>query len=72
MPDSPRGTGEFTCEACGDTYTQIWTDDDARAEANAVFRPEELVDAAVVCDACFTEMRAAMPDMNARYREQGL
>ncbi len=69
-----RGKSEsdctYRCEACGDTFTlqEGW---DPMAEASAVFRPEELADAAHVCDDCWRAMRAAMPDMDARYREQG-
>jgi hypothetical protein len=63
---------EFTCEACGETFPKAWTDEDAHAEASAVFRPEEREDEAVVCDGCWRAMRADMPDLDARYREQGL
>jgi rubredoxin len=43
---------EYRCEACGGVYTHGWSDEDARAEAEALWggMPE---DAAVVCDDCF-------------------
>jgi hypothetical protein len=63
-------SASYTCEACGNNYV----DDDveqAVGEATAVFRPDELVDVARVCDDCWRRMRDAMPDLDARYREQG-
>jgi hypothetical protein len=59
---------EFTCDACGGTFTSEWSDEDAQTEAALAFDPAELEGAAVVCDDCFQDMRAVMPDMDARYR----
>lgn len=64
---------EFTCDACHGTfeYEEGW---DAQAEADEVYLPGELErDGAVeVCDECFKQMRAAIPEMEARYSEKGL
>lgn len=57
----------YTCDACGETYTSGWTDEEAAAEAAAAFSAEELYDPATVCDPCWREMRAAIPDLDARY-----
>jgi len=57
----------YYCEACGGVFTKGWTDEEAMAEANAAFIVAELKDAATVCDPCWHQMRAAMPDLDARY-----
>lgn len=61
----------FTCEACGETFDKVWTDEESRAEAEAVFAPEELAEVAVVCSPCLREMLAAMPGLAVRYRGSG-
>lgn len=60
----------FTCAACGGVYVALATDEEVAAEAAAAFSPDELVDAASVCDDCWHSMRAAMPDFDARYAGQ--
>ncbi len=57
----------YKCAACGGTFTKGWTDEEAAAEAASVFTPEELKDTSLVCDPCWREMRAAMPDFAERY-----
>src|SRR5689334_18007949 len=56
-PAGPQSltAGLFTCGACGGTFTKAWSDEEARAEANAIgFRDQS----AVVCDPCYVEMMA--------------
>lgn len=67
-------TNKYTCEACGGTFEAAWTEAEAKAEADAVYQPGELdrEGAAMVCHDCWLEMRVAIPDMDARYTEQGL
>jgi len=42
-----------TCARCGKDFVSEWSDEDALAEAQANFSPEELADTAVVCDDCY-------------------
>lgn len=59
---------EFTCNACQQSFPKAWSDAAAVAEAEGTFTAAELATAVVVCDPCLLEMRAAMPDLDARYR----
>lgn len=63
--DRPRGaarTETYTCEACGETYDNAWSDADAIAEAVNMFTAEELADGtAVVCDDCWNKMMGKAP-----------
>ena len=52
---------------CGETLQNAWTEEEAVAEANAAFTPDELVDAALVCDDCWQNMRYAVPELDQRY-----
>lgn len=53
------GEGEFRCERCGGVFPKAWTDEEAAAEAKAVWgavpAPEE---AATICDDCYREFLA--------------
>lgn len=60
-------TNTFRCEACDETFTEGWTDDEARAEAEAAFTADELEDAAIVCHDCWLAMREQMADLDERY-----
>lgn len=60
-------TVTYTCEACQGIFRSGWSDEKAQAEARSAFSEQELVDTAVVCDDCWREMRAAMPDLDERY-----
>lgn len=62
----------FTCAACGGEFNRLTPEAEARAEAEATFRPEEIADPAEVCEDCWRAMREQMPDLDARYQEQGL
>lgn len=67
---TPHGT--FTCDNCHRTFDQGWSDEDAKAEAEAAgFTAAELADPATVCDDCWQAMRAGMPDLDAMYRREG-
>lgn len=65
-------SSQVTCAACGNACPNPYIDPEALHEATLTFRPEELEDAVVICDDCWGPMRAAQPDLDARYREQGL
>lgn len=60
---------EYRYDACGEAFISGWSDEEAKAEAEATFTPAELVDAAIVCEDCWQAMRKAMPDMDARYAD---
>lgn len=70
----PLHPTEWRCDACGGIFARAWTQEEAEAEAAKVFRPEEIdmENRAEVCDVCWTAMRQAMPDLDARYAEQGI
>jgi hypothetical protein len=63
------GEEKFTCEVCGGCFIADNTKEECLAEAEAVFSPEELTDPVSVCDECWMELRAALPELDARYRE---
>jgi hypothetical protein len=63
--------GMFCCDHCGGMF-ELDPEHDPKAEAEAVFRPEELDGAAVLCEECWQAMRAAIPDLDARYQEHEL
>jgi hypothetical protein len=44
---------EFRCAVCRNVYRKAWSDEEALAEAESVFTPAELQDAAPVCDDCW-------------------
>jgi hypothetical protein len=51
MTDNPE---TFTCAVCGETFEKAWSDEDADAEAAALWTPEELAGGiAIICDDCF-------------------
>ena len=56
------GTGEsYTCERCGGTFKKGWSDEEAIAEATALFPAGHIAapeDQATVCDPCFQEIMA--------------
>lgn len=54
--DGDQQEETFTCDACGRTFPKAWSEDDALAEAAALYPPELLTDAAVICDDCFRGM----------------
>jgi hypothetical protein len=45
----------FTCYVCHGTFEKAWTDEEARAEAAALWTPEELAveGTAETCEECF-------------------
>ena len=53
---------EYTCAACGETFTKVWSDEEATAEAEQLF-PNDLDDLVVVCDDCWQEMVGATPEV---------
>lgn len=54
----------YTCEGCGRTFQKSVTDEEAAAEAAAIFTPQLLADKALVCDDCF---RSTMSNFVAHY-----
>jgi len=56
----------YCCAACGEEFEfeEGW---DPQAEAESAFTPAELADSVTVCDDCWKAMRAAIPEMDARY-----
>jgi hypothetical protein len=64
--------GTYTCEACGGTFTEGWTDAAANAEARAVFGVDHEQDPtmAVVCDDCYRLMTAAIPPKDFARKQQ--
>lgn len=55
----------FTCDNCGATYTKIWSDEEAMAEAESLYPAEDLEEGTgIVCDPCFQVIMAwAQGDM---------
>ena len=47
---------QYTCAACGNTYEEGWSDEEARAEYEDVFPGRDIDDADVVCDTCYQEI----------------
>lgn len=43
----------YTCEECGETFEAEWSDEEAQAEARALFPGVPQEDMAVVCDDCW-------------------
>lgn len=55
--DAPEGNVEpprYTCDACHRTLEYGWKDEDAKAEAKALFG--EMKCPSIVCDDCFKKM----------------
>jgi hypothetical protein len=46
-------TETFTCEMCGGNYEKGWSDEEAEAEAKALFGELALQDRVVVCEDCY-------------------
>ena len=55
----------FTCARCGGTFPKGWSDEEAAAEAAAIFTPAELAATDVVCDDCFRLFMPALPRLRA-------
>ena len=55
----------FTCANCGETFPKGWSDEEAAAEAEAIFTPAELAATEVVCDDCFKLAMEALPRLRA-------
>jgi hypothetical protein len=48
---------EFTCEHCGRTYEKAWSDEEARAEMDVLFRMlSGRVPESVLCDECHADL----------------
>ncbi len=47
---------EYTCSVCRETFDYEWTDEEAMAEAEAIFGDSLGDDPAVVCDDCWHKM----------------
>jgi len=58
---------EYRCAACGGTFEEAWTDEEANAEARDVFGMDHEQDPtmALVCDDCYKAMIAAYPPTKA-------
>src|SRR5678815_5524512 len=52
---------EYDCAKCGGHFASDWSDDEAWAEARALWRKEDLKSYAVVCESCFKDMTATKP-----------
>ena len=51
--------GEFRCERCGRAFPKAWTDEEAAAEAKAVWGAVPAAEeAATICDDCYQEFIA--------------
>lgn len=55
---APVPEGSYRCANCSGVFEfdPKWSDEDARQEAAGLFTPNELVNAAVVCDDCYRRM----------------
>lgn len=52
---------KYTCEHCRGTFTTTWSDEEANAESREIFGVEPTDEThAVICDDCFTRLRAWM------------
>ena len=60
----------FTCGRCGGTFPKGWSDEEAAAEAEAIFSPAELAAIEVVCDDCFTLFMPALPRLRAEVTQE--
>jgi hypothetical protein len=50
----------YTCASCGGVFVKGWSDEEARAEHEAVFglTVEQVADPVTICDDCYVAMRA--------------
>ena len=48
---NPPAKGEYRCEMCGGVFSYGWSDDEAKAEANA--NGFDVANCGVVCDDCY-------------------
>lgn len=60
----------FTCARCGRTFDKDWSDEEARAEAEAAFSAAELEETSDVCDDCHKALMAAMPRLRAQVDQE--
>ena len=51
----------YTCAACGGTFEEAWTDEEAAVEYQEVFGHLATSSMAVVCDDCYNAMVKAYP-----------
>ena len=54
----------FTCDMCGGTFEQGWTDEEAEAEYAGSFNelsPEQKEDRGEVCDDCYKVIMGEVP-----------
>lgn len=52
--EQPSNT--YTCERCHQEFEYGWTEEEATAEADALFGPLDPDDIAIVCDDCYQAM----------------
>jgi len=62
MPDIQPN--EYKCAACGGIFEKGWSDEEAAAEADALFSKEELKNAELVCDDCYNMIFANQANLN--------
>ena len=60
----------FTCANCGGTFGKGRPDEEAAAEARAIFSPAELAAESVVCDLCFQLFMPALPRLRAEIDQE--
>jgi hypothetical protein len=53
-------TDQFTCDHCHETFDKAWTDEEARAEADHLWRDEQAkgMGMATICEDCFVAFMA--------------
>jgi hypothetical protein len=56
----------FTCSHCGGTFIQGWSEQEAVAEAKALFPESDVTDSNEVCDPCYEKFLAWMKAKTVR------
>jgi hypothetical protein len=65
------GIGDtYECGICHGTFTKVRADDDAMAEAEAIYSPAELAASEIVCDDCWGPYMAALPRLRAEIDQE--
>jgi hypothetical protein len=53
---------EFTCWLCGEVYSKLWSDEEAKEEYENVFESEfDEENTSIVCDDCYKKMMNEYP-----------
>jgi len=45
----------YTCAGCGGVFLKVWSDEEAKAEKDAIWPDVPVSECAVLCDGCWRE-----------------